>query len=196
MSGNNEKSLWDIEVRDWQGHAVSLGKYRGQVLLIVNVASKCGFTPQYEGLQVIHKRYHDKGLKILAFPCNDFMNQEPGTADEIHDFCQSNYAVSFDLFEKVNIKGDKPHPVYQWLHAAGLDSIEPDNLKAWVFKLFKKAVAILQGSKGQRRNQVQWNFHKFLINRQGKPLKHYSSTVEPLDPQVIQTIESELPLGE
>lgn len=189
---NSEKSLADMPVRNLQGEEVSLEEYRGQVLLIVNVASKCGFTPQYEGLQVLHKRYHDKGLKILAFPCNDFMNQEPGSADEIRDFCDRKYSVSFDLFEKVKITGDQPHPVYQWLQEAGLDSIEPRNFKTWVFTWFKKLVAIFRGTQGPKPNQVQWNFHKFLIDRQGKPVAHFSCVMEPLDPQLLQSIENEL----
>jgi glutathione peroxidase len=194
MSSNSGKIFAHMRVRNLKGDEISLEKYRGQVLMIVNVASKCGFTSQYEGLQELHERYHDKGLKIMAFPCNNFMNQEPGTADEIHNFCQSNYAVSFDLFEKVKITGDEPHPIYQWLQSSELDSIEPKNLKTCIFSLFKKVVSIFKGTQGPKRHQVQWNFHKFLINRQGKPVAHFSSTMEPLDPQLLKAIENELSL--
>ena len=107
---NSEKSLADLPVRNLRGDEINLEEYRGQVLLIVNVASKCGFTPQYEGLQVLHQRYHDKGLRILAFPCNDFMNQEPGAVDEIRDFCHNKYAVAFDIFEKVMLNSTGRSP--------------------------------------------------------------------------------------
>ncbi|WP_088328434.1 glutathione peroxidase [Lacimicrobium sp. SS2-24] len=149
------ESLYDFEVEKIDGKVQSLNDYKGKVLLIVNTASKCGFTPQYEGLEELYKAFHDKGLEILAFPCNQFGNQEPGSAEEIQEFCNLTYRTTFPLFKKVDVNGDDAAPLYQFLK--------------------DRARGVL-GSKS-----IKWNFTKFLVNQQGEVIKRYSSTTKPED---------------
>jgi glutathione peroxidase len=139
---------------------VDLSQYQGKVVLIVNVASECGFTPQYKGLQALHAKYKDEGLAILGFPCNQFGAQEPGTSEEIASFCEENYGVDFDMFEKIDVNGKAAAPLYQYLTSA-------------------EAV-------GADAGPVKWNFEKFLIGRDGKVVKRYRSftTPEALDDPV------------
>lgn len=136
-----------------QGGTQAIGDYAGQVLLIVNTASNCGFTPQYEGLEALYQRYHERGLEILAFPCNQFGAQEPGDAAAIGAFCQKNYGVSFPLFAKIDVNGDGAHPLFAYLK--------------------RKAPGLL-GSEA-----IKWNFTKFLINRQGEVVKRYAPALAP-----------------
>jgi len=131
----------------------SIGAYAGKVLLIVNTASNCGFTPQYEGLEALYQRYRERGLEVLGFPCNQFGSQEPGEADEIASFCQKNYGVSFPMFAKIEVNGDDTHPLYRYL---------------------KKAAPGLLGSES-----IKWNFTKFLVNRQGQVTARYASATSP-----------------
>ena len=154
------QSIYEISCNTIDGEELSLSEYRGQVLLIVNTASKCGFTPQYEGLQKLYDRYKDKGLRVLGFPCNQFMKQEPGDAEEIKGFCSSQYQVNFPLFEKIEVNGDGAHPLYQFLK--------------------QEAPGIL-GSKG-----IKWNFTKFLVNREGQVVARHSSNTKPeaLEPEI------------
>ncbi|WP_291992910.1 glutathione peroxidase [Candidatus Accumulibacter sp. ACC003] len=135
------------------GGSQSLGDYAGKVLLIVNTASNCGFTPQYEGLEALYQRYHERGLEVLGFPCNQFGSQEPGGADEIASFCEKNYGVSFPMFAKIEVNGDNAHPLYRYL---------------------KKAAPGLLGSEG-----IKWNFTKFLVDRQGEVATRYASATTP-----------------
>lgn len=137
------------------GRDVSLADYRGQVLLIVNVASRCGFTPQYSGLEELYQRFKDKGFAVLGFPCNQFGNQEPGDAAEIATFCSTTYPVSFPLFAKIEVNGPGTHPLYAQL---------------------KHAAPGLLGSEA-----IKWNFTKFLVNRQGEPVERFAPTVKPQD---------------
>lgn len=136
-----------------QGGMQTLADYAGKVLLIVNTASNCGFTPQYEGLEALYQRYRERGLVILGFPCNQFGAQEPGAADEIASFCQKNYGVSFPMFARIEVNGDNTHPLYQHL---------------------KKAAPGLLGTEG-----IKWNFTKFLVNRTGEVIKRYASAQAP-----------------
>ena len=136
---------------------------RKDPLLIVNVASQCGFTPQYEGLERLNQTYKDRGLHILAFPCNDFGAQEPGSMEEIEHFCNLNYKVTFELFQKVHCIGENQHPLYQWLTSNAIPN-----------------------------DAVKWNFEKFLISKQGKLLQRFSSKVTPEDEQLVQAIEHAL----
>ncbi|UFP94184.1 glutathione peroxidase [Gloeobacter morelensis] len=152
----------DITVQTMDGQARSLGEYRGHVLLIVNVASYCGYTPQYAGLERLYRRYKDAGLRLLAFPCNDFGGQEPGSNAEIVQFC-SRYDVSFELFDKVGARGYYKHPLYVRLSEA----VEP-------------------------AGDVSWNFEKFLIARSGEVMGRYRSGIGPEDPQLVGDIEREL----
>lgn len=148
-------TVYDFSAKTLSGEEKSLGDYRGQVLLIVNTASKCGFTPQYEGLEKLYEKLHDKGLTILGFPCNQFGSQEPGTESEIGAFCQKNYGVSFPMFSKIDVNGADAHPLYKYL---------------------KKEERGVLGTEG-----IKWNFTKFLVDREGNPVERYGSTTKPED---------------
>jgi glutathione peroxidase len=145
----------DFEARALNGDAIALRAYAGKVLLIVNTASKCGFTPQYEGLEALYRKYRDKGLVVLGFPCNQFGEQEPGSADDIGAFCQKNYGVSFPMFDKIDVNGDAAHPLYRWL---------------------KKSAPGLLGSE-----RIKWNFTKFLLDRNGRVVERYAPVTKPED---------------
>jgi glutathione peroxidase len=156
-------SIYEIETINAKGEQTTLEPYKGNVLLIVNVASNCGFTTQYEGLEALNEEYKAKGLRILGFPSNDFGGQEPGTMEEIEQFCKLNYGVSFDLFEKLHAIGEEIHPLYAWL------TNHSDSDEA-----------------------VKWNFEKFLISKDGKLLGRYSSKVTPHDPSLLEDINKAL----
>ncbi|MFC9244681.1 glutathione peroxidase [Streptomyces sp. NPDC057136] len=160
-------TLYDIPLHTLTGEPTTLGAYRGQVLLLVNVASKCGLTPQYEGLERLQKQYGDRGFTVLGVPCNQFAGQEPGSAEEIQNFCSATYGVSFPLLEKLDVNGDGRHPLYT--------------------ELTKLADA--DGSAGD----VQWNFEKFLISPAGEPVARIRPRTEPEDSEVIAAIEAQLP---
>ncbi|HEY9603332.1 MAG TPA: glutathione peroxidase [Allocoleopsis sp.] len=153
----------DIAVKTMDGKDKPLSEYAGNVLLIVNVASYCGYTPQYSGLEQLNQNYRDAGLRILAFPCNDFGAQEPGTNDEIVQFCTTNYGVNFELFDKVHAKGSEQHPLYARLTSTA----EPTG-------------------------DVSWNFEKFLVSKQGEVVARFKSSVKPDSPELIAAIEREL----
>ena len=158
--------IHDFKVADIDGNDANLADYKGKALLIVNVASKCGFTPQYKGLENIYRQYKDKGFEILAFPSNDFMGQEPGTNKEIKTFCQLNYQVSFPLFSKISVKGEDIHPLYKFLTEKSTDP--------------------------KFAGSITWNFNKFLIDRKGNIVNRFDSREEPQSPEVIRTIEEAL----
>lgn len=157
-------SLQDIPLKDIEGKSTSLKAYQGKVLLLVNVASECGNTPQYEGLQSLYDKYKDKGLVVLGFPCNDFGAQEPGSNEEIKQFCTSKYKVTFPMLDKIHVKGAEQHPLY----------------------------AALTGTTGAFPGNVKWNFGKFLIGRDGKPLQRIEPGTEPTDAEVVKAIEAAL----
>jgi glutathione peroxidase len=157
-------SLHDIPLKDINEKPASLKDYKGKVLLIVNVASKCGLTPQYKALEAVHEKYKDKGFTVLGFPCNQFGSQEPGTNEEIKQFCSSKYNVTFPLFDKIDVNGAHRHPLYTAL--AGKESPFPGDIK--------------------------WNFGKFLIGRDGAIIKRFEPTTAPDAPEVLQAIESAL----
>ncbi|MFY0641451.1 MAG: glutathione peroxidase [Bermanella sp.] len=148
-------SIYDFKATDIQGREQELSAYKGKVLLIVNTASKCGFTPQFEGLEAMYKELHDKGLEVLGFPCNQFAQQDKGSDSEIAGFCMKNYGVSFPMFSKIDVNGDHAHPLYQYLK--------------------KEARGILGTQK------IKWNFTKFLINQDGKVIKRFAPTAKPED---------------
>ena len=159
-------ALYDIPVHTLQGEESSLGEYAGKTLLVVNVASKCGLTPQYEGLERLQKTYADRGFSVVGFPSNQFMGQEPGTAEEIQQFCSTTYGVSFPLFEKIDVNGENRHPVYEELTAA------PD----------------AEGTAGD----ITWNFEKFLVSPEGGIVARYRPQVEPEDATIVADIEAQL----
>ena len=146
-------TAYDFSARDIDGNERPLAEFRGDALLIVNVASKCGFTPQYTGLEALHRQYHGKGFSVLGFPCDQFGHQEPGNELEIRNFCSLTYDVSFPLFAKIDVNGGDAHPLYQWL---------------------KKEKSGLLGI-----GAIKWNFTKFLIDRDGKPVRRYAPTDTP-----------------
>jgi glutathione peroxidase len=164
VSAGAAESIYNIPVKDIDGKDASLKPYQGKVLLIVNVASRCGFTPQYTALQAIYQKYKDQGLVVLGFPCNQFAHQEPGTDAEIKQFCTSKYNVTFPMFDKIEVNGPNRHPLYAQL--AGKESPFPGN--------------------------IGWNFTKFLVGRDGKILKRFNSPVKPDSAEVAQAIESAL----
>jgi glutathione peroxidase len=152
-TGRETMNLYDFKATRIDGREVSLSDYRGKVLLIVNTASKCGFTPQYEGLEKLYQRYRERGFMILGFPSNQFGAQEPGSNAEIANFCRVNYGVSFDMFAKIDVNGENTHPLYQYL---------------------KKEATGLLGSEA-----IKWNFTKFLIDRSGKVIDRYAPSTKP-----------------
>ncbi|GAC1517916.1 MAG: glutathione peroxidase [Acidimicrobiales bacterium] len=159
-------TLFDAPISTLAGEPTSLDRYRGQALLLVNVASKCGLTPQYEGLERLHERYAGRGFSVLGFPCNQFLGQEPGSAEEIATFCSTTYGVTFPLFEKVEVNGEDRHPIYAVLTAV------PD----------------AEGVAGD----VQWNFEKFLVAPDGA-ITRFRPGVVPEDPAIVSAIEDVLP---
>lgn len=157
-------NISDISVVDMEGKTIPLSDYKGNVLLIVNVASECGNTPQYKGLEEIYEKYKDKGFEILAFPCNQFGGQEPGTNEEIQNFCTTNYNVKFKLFDKIDVNGKNQIPLYA--------------------KLTNNSVT--------GKKDIPWNFEKFLISRNGDIVKRFDNKVRPTNSEVINSIEDEL----
>lgn len=148
-------TIYEFSTKTLQGKPIQFSDFEGKVILVVNTASKCGFTPQYEGLQELHEQYADKGLVVVGFPCNQFGAQEPGSADDIAGFCDLNYGVSFPMSEKIDVNGANAHPLFQYLtsEAKGLLGTE----------------------------MIKWNFTKFLISKDGKPVKRYAPTTKPAD---------------
>jgi len=185
----NMTAIYDIRVKTLEGRSKDLAEYRGKVLLIVNVASRCGFTPQYRSLQALHATYQSRGFRVLGFPCNDFLGQEPGSPAEIRDFCESAYGIRFDLFEKVRIRGGGAHPLYQALESSALTAVSRGEIKTKLFRIFRFLMFLRSEGKMPKDGNVEWNFHKFLIDRKGNPVAHFASDCDPLDPNVTACIE-------
>ena len=162
-------SLYDYSINRLDGTALNLGDLAGQTVLLVNVASKCGLTPQYTGLEELQKTYGDQGFTVLGVPCNQFLGQEPGTADEIQEFCSTTYGVTFPLTEKVDVNGDDRHPLYAELSAI-VDDADGESYSG----------------------DIRWNFEKFLIGANGDVIRRYNPRVEPNDPQLIADITAAL----
>lgn len=163
---NKDMGVYAFKVKDINGEVVDLSRYKGKVVMIVNVASRCGLTPQYKALNAVYKQYADKGFVVLGFPANNFMGQEPGTNEEIKFFCQTKYDVAFDMFAKISVKGDDIAPLYAYLTA-------------------KETNPGFSGS-------IKWNFSKFLVNRDGKVVARFSPTTKPDHKKVIAAIETAL----
>ncbi|MEP9384720.1 glutathione peroxidase [Nocardioides sp. KR10-350] len=164
-------STYDFEARTADGGTVPLGEYAGKVLLIVNVASKCGLTPQYEGLEALYRDDKDRGLEILGFPSNQFMGQEPGTDEEIQEFCQTTYDVTFPVFSKIDVNGPDADPLYEYLRAEAPGDWGP-HLGPFYERLKEVTPAVEPGD-------IKWNFTKFLIGRDGRVIKRYEPPVTP-----------------
>lgn len=163
-------SVHEFTMDDIEGQPVDLSDYEGDVLLFVNVASQCGFTPQYKGLQELYEEYHDQGFQVLGFPANNFGAQEPGTNREIQRFCQRKYDVTFPMFAKISVKGPSQHPLYTYL-TSQIEHEEEDKPKG---------------------GEVSWNFNKFLVGKDGEVIKHFDSKVKPSDSELRDAIESAL----
>ena len=169
-------SIYDYKVKNRNGEEISISDYKGKVLIIVNTATGCGFTPQYEGLEKLYKEYHNKGLEILDFPCNQFGNQAPGTDDEIHEFCQFKYNTSFDQFAKIDVNGENESPLYTYIK----NEIKEDIIEGMKNKMAMKAIEKIS-STCKKEGDIKWNFTKFLVDREGNVVSRYSSIVKPED---------------
>ncbi len=181
--------IYEIAVQSITGEPTSLAAYRGKVLLVVNVASKCGLTPQYDALEKLYAQYEKNGLAVLGFPANDFAGQEPGSNDEIATFCRSTFGVNFPMFSKITVTGDETHPLYKALIAA-----EPKATGA-TRDGFRAKLAGFLGKTGATPNPepgILWNFEKFLIDRTGKVIARFSPEVVPDDPEIVSAIEAAL----
>lgn len=159
-------SIHEFKARTLSGEEISLDQYKGKILLIVNTASQCGYTPQYAGIEALYKKYRDQGFAVLGFPCNQFGQQEPGTEAEIQTFCQKNYGVSFPMFAKVDVNGDQAHPLFDYL---------------------KKTLPGLLGTE-----PIKWNFTKFLVDKAGKPIGRFAPATKPesLDKEIENLLKS------
>ena len=163
MKTMEQKQIYDFIVKDTKGNDFSLEQYRGKVILVVNTASKCGFTPQFKGLEALWEKYRDQGLVIIGFPCNQFASQEPGSDEDIHQFCEVNYGVTFPIMRKIKVNGPHADPLYTWLK---------------------------QQKGGILGNAIKWNFTKFLINRDGKVIERFAptTTAEKMEAQIVKTL--------
>ena len=176
-------ALYDIPLNKIDGTPGSLADYRGKVLLVVNVASKCGLTPQYEGLEALYQAKREQGLEVLGFPANNFKGQEPGTEEEIRDFCSTTYDVHFPLFSKISVLGDDQHPLYTQLTAQ-----QPQTIGDGPFRERLKGFGVNPESPAD----VLWNFEKFLINRNGEVVARFAPDTAADDPRLVAAIEQEL----
>lgn len=156
-------SFYEFTLKDIEGKTIDFSQFRGKKVLLVNVASKCGYTPQYEGLQELHEKYGDK-VVVLGFPANNFGGQEPGSNEEIATFCESNYGISFPVFEKISVKGLDKHPLYRWLSDSKLN--------------------------GWNNEEPSWNFCKYLVDEEGKLMKFFPSSTQPMADELIKAIEA------
>jgi glutathione peroxidase len=178
-------NLYDIPLKSIDGRQTDLGEHKGEVLLIVNVASKCGLTPQYEALEKLHEKYKGKKFSVLGFPANDFRGQEPGTNSEIMDFCTTNYGVTFPMYEKISVAPDQRHPLYKELIA------EAPNATANPKGNLKERLSSM-GLAPKNESDVLWNFEKFLVGRDGKVVQRFAPDFTPDDPTVTDAIERAL----
>lgn len=164
--------FYDFQVTDNKGGQVSLSEYKGKVILVVNTAIKCGLTPQYEQLEALYRKFHEKGLEILDFPCNQFKEQAPGSDEEINSFCQLNYGTTFPRFQKTDVNGVHAHPLYKWLkEQAPLDKGNEET------KAFEERVQ--KYTPDQEPGDIKWNFGKFLLDREGNIFNRYSPALAP-----------------
>lgn len=171
-------NIYDFNVKTIDGEEICLNQYKGKILLIVNTASKCGFTPQYKDLEAIYNKYKDYGIEILGFPSNQFAEQEPGSNNEVKNFCEINYGVTFPLFEKVDVRGGDAHPLFKYLtKEAPFKGFDMNNFSAKLLYTFiqEKLPDYLIG------DSIKWNFTKFLIDRDGNVVERFESAIEPLD---------------
>ena len=185
------KNIYAFEVKKINDDPLNLSSFRGRVLLIVNVASECGFTSQYSELQKLYDKYQEQEFSILAFPCNDFGTQEPGSNTEIKDFCLKKFQLTFDLFSKVSILGPDKTPLYKYLLDYGLEH-QGVGMRSKILGIVKWILYRIKGMPIPEKHEVQWNFHKFLIGKNGIPVASFLSEVKPDSERLSQKIEEEL----
>ena len=176
------QNIYNIPVHTAQGESITLERFKNKVLFIVNVASKCGLTPQYEGLQKLYNQYHEQGLEVVGFPANNFKQQEPGTDAEIQQFCQLNYAVSFPVLAKISVIGADQHPIYQYLTQQ-----QPERIGEGFAERLKSF-----GIEVNEPPEVLWNFEKFLVNQHGDVIARFAPNIAADDERIVKAIEAEL----
>ena len=169
-------SIYNYSIIDRNGSEVSLKDYKGKTLIIVNTATGCGFTPQYEGLEKLYKKYHDKGLEVIDIPCNQFGSQAPGSDDEIHEFCTLKYNTSFEQFTKSDVNGENELPLYTYLK----EQIKEDKIDGLKNKIAMKGIEKISKTT-KKDGDIKWNFTKFLVDKEGKVIERYSPTFKPED---------------
>ena len=169
-------SIYDFTVDKRRGEVLDLAELKGKVILVVNTATGCGFTPQYEALEALYEKYHEQGLEILDFPCNQFRGQAPGSDEEIHEFCTARYKTQFDQLKKVDVNGENESPVFAYLKAQKAD----DEVRGMKGKLAMKAISKISDST-KKPSDIKWNFTKFLLDREGNVVGRYSPTMDPKD---------------
>ena len=167
-------NIYDIKITNRKGEELSLENYKGKTLIIVNTATGCGFTPQYEGLEKLYEEYHNQGLEILDFPCNQFGHQAPGTDDEIHEFCTAKYQTQFDQLAKIEVNGENEHPLYTYLKQQQPNEI----IEGTKNKLAMKAIEKISTTY-KNKEDIKWNFTKFLVDKEGNVVKRYDPTFDP-----------------
>lgn len=186
---NTEKmtTIYDFKALNNKGEQVDMAQYKGKVLMIVNTASKCGFTPQYDGLEALYKKYQDQGLVILGFPCDQFKHQEPGTDEEIAEFCRLNHGVTFPLMKKIDVFGENADPIFKYLTTQVPDE-EVSGLKN---KATMKLVDSISKADGRKDGEIRWNFTKFLISKDGSVIKRFAPVVTPeeLDAEIAEMLK-------
>ena len=173
VEGVSAQGIYDISVKNAEGKTVPLSEYKGKVLLIVNTATECGFTPQYKELETLYEQYRDQGVEILDFPCNQFGGQAPGTIEEIHQFCSANFNIQFPLFEKIDVNGKDASPLFEYLKSQkGFTGFDLNHrLGKLLDNMLRK-----QDTDYDKKSDIKWNFTKFLVSRDGKVLKRYEPT--------------------
>ena len=169
-------TIYDFKALSNRGEEVDMAQYRGKVLMIVNTASKCGFTPQYDGLEALYQKYKDQGLVIIGFPCDQFAHQEPGSDEEIAEFCRINHGVTFQLMKKVDVNGENAHPIFEYLKSQA-PTEEYKGLKAKATHTMLKGIS----KSAKKESDILWNFTKFIISRDGAVVKRFPPTTEPAD---------------
>ena len=186
----NDKAMakiYEFKALNNKGEEVALSQYEGKVLMIVNTASKCGFTPQYDGLEALYKKYADQGLVILGFPCDQFKHQEPGSDEEIAEFCRLNYGVTFPIMKKVDVYGENADPIFTYL----TQQVPDEEVKGLQAKVTMKMVDSISKADGRGEGDIRWNFTKFLISRDGNSIKRFPPTTTPeqLDAEVAAMLK-------
>jgi glutathione peroxidase len=177
--------IYNFKVNQIDGKEIALNEFQGKVMLLVNVASKCGLTPQYEGLESLYKQYRDQGLVVLGFPANEFLGQEPGTNQEVQAFCTLNYGVDFPMFQKIVVKGEGQHPLYSYL-----TETKPEAVLKTDSQLMPrlKEKGLLSGGP----SDIKWNFEKFLVNKKGEITERFSPDIDPMDPIIVDAVKGAL----